>query len=156
MERVYRHIYYRVSNQADAEELTQQTFLQAWQAMGRYRSTGAPFVAWLLTIAHNQVIAFYRRAKNTTYLEMEPAAEEIRGEGDPEASVLAQFDRQAVRRALLRLKPEQQQVIILRFVEGFDYGDIATALGKSEGNIRVIQHRALGELRRHLQHQIQG
>ena len=58
------------------------------------------------------------------------------------------FDQMAVRRAILRLKPDQQQVILMRFVENIDFADIAAVLGKNEGNIRVIQHRALLELRR--------
>ena len=150
--RVYRHVYYRVGNQSDAEDLTQQVFLQAWRAIGRYRRTGAPFVAWLLTIASNQVIAFYRRTKRESSLTVEPASG---GRwGDPETEAFAQFDRVSVRGAILRLKPEQQQVIIMRFMEYFDYATIAAALGKSEGNIRVIQHRALAELRRLLAHEV--
>jgi RNA polymerase sigma-70 factor (ECF subfamily) len=152
LERVYRYVYYWVGHRADAEDLTQQVFLQAWRAVGRYRHTGASFVAWLLMIAHNLVMSFFRRGKETHYLELEPVSQERWA--DPEATVLAKYDRQAVRRAILRLKPDQQQVIVLRFVEHFDYADVAATMGKSEGNIRVIQHRALAELRRLLAHEV--
>jgi len=152
LERVYRHVYYRVGNRADAEDLTQQVFLHAWQAIGRFQRTGAPFAAWLLTIAHNLLVSAYRRAKDVQPLDLDPAT--LARWANPEAEAFAQFDRRAVREAILHLKPDQQQVIILRFVENFEYGAIAAVLGKSEGNIRVIQHRALAELRRLLAHKV--
>lgn len=153
VERVYRHVYYRVGNRADAEDLTQQVFLQAWRAIGRYQHRGVPFIAWLITIAHHLVVNFYVRAKAQP-LELEPT---IRAQwADPETQTFARYDRLVVRRAILRLRPEQQQVIIMRFIERFEYSDIATALGKSEGNIRVIQHRALNELRRLLSHEVKA
>ncbi len=146
VERVYSYVYYRVGNRPDAEDLTQQVFLNAWHAISRYRRTGASFVAWLITIAHNQVASFHRQAKETSYLEIEPASQERWT--DPEAETIAGYDQQAVRRAILSLKPDQQQVITMRFIEDLEYSDIAAALGKKEGNIRVIQHRAIAELQR--------
>lgn len=146
LERVYRHIYYRTGNVADAEDSTQQVFLQAWRAIGRYKRTGAPFIAWLLIIAHNQVIASHRRARGAYSLVMELPSH---GWGsNPEAEVLAQFDQLAVRQAILGLKPEQRTVIMMRFMEHLSYTDIAASLRKTEGNIRTIQYRALLELRR--------
>lgn len=146
VERVYSYVYYRVGNRSDAEDLTQQVFLNAWHAISRYRRTGASFVAWLITIAHNQVASFHRRAKEASYLEIEPATQERWA--DPEAETIANYDQQAVRRAIMSLKPDQQQVITMRFIEDLEYSDIAAALGKKEGNIRVIQHRAIAELQR--------
>jgi RNA polymerase sigma-70 factor (ECF subfamily) len=153
-DRVYRHVYYRVANQPDAEDLTQQVFLQAWRAIDRYQRTGAPFVAWLLTIAYHVVVSHSRRVKPTASLELEPATTERWA--DPEGETMSRFERSAVRAAILRLKPDQQQVIIMRFVEHFDHADVATALGKTEGYVRVIQHRALSELRRLLAHEVKS
>jgi len=150
--RVYRHVYYRVGSRADAEDLTQQVFLQAWRAIGRYRRSGAPFVAWLLTIAHNLVVSFYRQTKVEPALEMDPVAHDRWA--NPEREVVAAYDRLAVRSAILRLKPEQQQIVTMRFLESFDYGTIAAAVGKTEGNVRVILHRALSELRRLLEREV--
>ncbi|HLZ68269.1 MAG TPA: sigma-70 family RNA polymerase sigma factor [Dehalococcoidia bacterium] len=152
--RVYRHVFYRVGNRADAEDLTQQVFLQAWRAIARYQRTGAPFIAWLLTIAHNLIVSFYRQAKDRPALDLDPVAAERWS--NPEHEVLAEYDRLAVRAAVLRLKPEQQHVVTMRFLENFDYATIAGALGKSEGNVRVIQHRALNELRRLLRQEVAG
>jgi RNA polymerase sigma-70 factor (ECF subfamily) len=153
LDRIYRHLYYWVGNRADAEDLTQQVFLQAWRAIGRYRQTGASFAAWLLVIAHNAARQFHRDRRVTEPLEIEPVAPS-RG-NDPEAEALTRHDRVAVRQAILRLKEDQRQVVMMRFVEHLDPPDVAAALGKSESNVRVIQHRALQELRRMLSHQVQ-
>jgi RNA polymerase sigma-70 factor (ECF subfamily) len=150
--RVYRYVYYQVGNRADAEDLTQQVFLQAWRAIRSYRRTNSPFIAWLITVAHNVVATFWRRHREAVPLELEPQT--AARWADPEAEALAGFDRAAIRRAVLRLKREQQQVIMMRFIEQLGYADIAAALGKSEGNVRVIQHRALAELRRLLQREV--
>jgi RNA polymerase sigma-70 factor (ECF subfamily) len=152
--RVYRHVYYRVGNRADAEDLTQQVFLQAWRAIGRFQRTGAPFVAWLLTIAHNLIVSFYRQAKDRSALDLDPVA--LERWSNPEHEVLAEYDRLAVRSAVLQLRPEQQHVVTMRFLENFEYATIARVLGKSEGNVRVIQHRALNELRRLLRGEVAG
>jgi RNA polymerase sigma-70 factor (ECF subfamily) len=146
VDRIYRHVLYRIGNRTDAEDVTQQVFLQAWRAIARYERRTTPFVAWLLTIAHNAVVNFFRRARTTNPIDVELPM--VGRWGDPEAETTALLEQVAVRRAILRLKPDQQQVILMRFVENIDFADIAAVLGKNEGNIRVIQHRALLELRR--------
>jgi len=152
VDRVYRHIYYRVSNVADAEDLTQQVFLKAWQAIGRYRKMASPFLAWLITISHNLVVDFYRTRKDKTYLEAEVVAGDLAS--NPERVTEARFDQQKLRRAILQLRGEQQKVIMLRFIEGFGYEEIAPLLGKREGAVRVIQHRALAKLRNILEKEV--
>lgn len=154
LSRVYRHVYFRVGNHVEAEDVTQQVFVNAWQSIRGYRRTGAPFIAWLMAIAHNQIVSLYRvrtrrHQLNLDDLEWEPEAEQRWA--NPEAEILSSLDRQSVRRAILNLKPEQQQVIVMRFVENFASKEIAAMLNKSHGNIRVIQHRALTELRRNLE-----
>jgi RNA polymerase sigma-70 factor (ECF subfamily) len=147
VDRVYRHIYYRVGNEADAEDLTQQVFLKAWQAIHRYKKTASPFIAWLMTISHNLVIDFYRTRykRDKAYLEADSMADE--SVPNPEQETEARFDQQRVRRAILQLPKDQQHVVLLRFVEGFGNAEIASILGKSEGAIRVILHRGLVALR---------
>lgn len=146
-DRIYRHIFYRVSQPQDAEDLTQQVFLQAWRGIKRYRQTGSPFAAWLFTIAHHVVVSFYRRAKNTRPLDEQVAEWPMDGVlGSDEI----QLEHDRVRQAMRLLKTEYQQVLAMRFLEDLGYRDIAAALGRSEGNVRVMQHRALNELRRRL------
>jgi len=149
VDRVYRHLYYRVGNVADAEDLTQQVFLKAWQAIDRYKKTASPFVAWLMTISHNLVVDFYRARKDKAYLDAEVVADDLAS--SPEQVAEAHFDQRQLRRAILQLHGEQQQVVLLRFVEGFRHAEIASLLGKSEGAIRVVLHRALARLRQILE-----
>ena len=144
VDRVYKHIYYRVGNEADAEDLTQQVFLKAWQAIDRYKKMASPFVAWLMTISHNLVIDFYRSKKDKVYLEAEVLANG--SAPSPERVTEARFEQQRLRRAILQLGSDEQQVVILRFMEGFEFAEIASLLKKKEGNVRVILHRALVKL----------
>ena len=145
VDRVYRHIYYRVGNEEDAEDLTQQVFLKAWQAIHSYKETASPFIAWLMTISHNLVVDFYRTKKDKAYLEAEVLADDTAS--SPERAAEASFEQQRLRKAILQLGSDEQQVIILRFIEGFEFAEIASVLKKKEGNVRVILHRSLVKLR---------
>ena len=145
IDRVYKHIYYRVGNQADAEDFTQQVFLKAWEAIGRYKKTASPFIAWLMTISHNLVVDFYRTRKDRAYLEAELLTDD--STPSPERATEAGFQQQRLRRAVLQLNGDEQQVVILRFMEGFEFAEIASLLNKKEGNVRVILHRGLMKLR---------
>jgi len=145
VDRVYRHIYYRLGNEQDAEDLTQQVFLKAWQAIPRYKKTASPFVAWLMTISHNLVVDSYRTRKDTAYLEAEILADGPAS--NPEQAAERTLEQQRLRRAILELSSDEQQVVILRFIEGFQFSEIASVLKKKEGNVRVILHRALVRLR---------
>lgn len=144
VDRIYRHIYYRTNNAEDARDLTQEVFMKAWQALPRYRRTKTPFLGWLFTISHNRVIDYYRTKKDHAYLDdvcivQDPGA-------NPDQLAESRFTQQAVRRAILQLPEVQQQVILMSFIEGLEYSEIAAALGKTEGNIRVIVHRALKKM----------
>lgn len=145
IDRVYRHCYYYMGNRADAEDMAQQTFLRAWQAIGRYRRGEAPFQAWLLAIAGNLSISRLRLVRE---IPREVDNRHEATEDDPQDIIATLDSCDVVRRAVLELKPDRQQVIILRFIEGLSISEVAAALGKSENNISVMQHRALGDLRR--------
>jgi RNA polymerase sigma-70 factor (ECF subfamily) len=146
--RVYRHIYYLVGNAAEAEDLTGQTFLQAWEAIERYQVRGAPFVSWLLRIAHNLAVSYLRSKRERAQLHDGIVDDAPRR--DPQEVAERKSDEERVREAILRLRDEQRQVIILRFVEDLEYREVAEIIGKSVAAIRVIQHRALNALRRQL------
>ena len=146
VDRVYRHVYYRVGNEPDAEDLTQQVFLKAWQAVGRYSRAASPFVAWLMTISHNLVVDFYRTRKEKVYLELETLADDRAC--NPAQVAEDSSEQERLRKAIVQLRGDEQQVVILRFIEGLEYSEIASLLKKSEGNVRVILHRALVKLRK--------
>ncbi len=148
-DRVLRYIYGRVGRIEDAEDLTQMAFLQAWRAIGRYRSTETPFRGWLFRIAHNVVVSYFRSWKPVGCLQddlVDP------GESASPDGVLAGYEQQQqIRQAILRLSPDQRRVVTMRFLEDFDYQEIAGVIGKSEGTVRVIQCRALQQLRKLLE-----
>ncbi|HEY4685915.1 MAG TPA: sigma-70 family RNA polymerase sigma factor [Dehalococcoidia bacterium] len=147
--RIYRHIYYLVSDSREAEDLTAQTFLKAWEAIGRYKERGAPFVAWLLRIAHNLTVSYLRSKREHSSLDESFVDQKLNR--NPEEALERSSEQRSVREAVLRLRDEQRQVIMLRFVEELDYREVASVIGKSIPAVRVIQHRALGNLRKLMQ-----
>jgi len=146
VDQVYRHVYYRVSNQSDTEDITQEVFIKAWKAINRYKKTGAPFVAWVFTIAHNLIVDYYKTRKRFVSLEKAKASS-ASDETNPEVMTEASLNRSYIRSVILKLKGDKQKVILMRFIDGFSYAEIAKTLNKSEGAVRVIQHRALNDLR---------
>jgi RNA polymerase sigma-70 factor (ECF subfamily) len=147
--RVYRHIYYLVGDAREAEDLTAQTFLKAWEAIGRYKERGAPIVAWLLRIAHNLTVSYLRSKRD--HSELDDAYVDQKRGGNPEEVLEQSSDERSVREAVMQLRDEQRQVIMLRFVEEMGYQEVAQVIGKSVPAVRVIQHRALGNLRKIMQ-----
>lgn len=144
--RVYRHIYYMVNDRREAEDLTAQTFLKAWEAIDRYKERGAPFVAWLLRIGHNVAVSFLRSKRDHGVLEEHFVDQKLHR--NPEEALEQSSEEDSIRQAILELGEEQRQVIILRFVEELDHREVAAVIGKSVPAVRVIQHRALGNLRK--------
>ena len=104
-DRVYRHIYYRVADRTDAEDLTQLAFLQVWGSIGRYKRTTSPFIAWLLTISHNLVVDFDRTRKDRTYLEIEALAVDVAY--NPGRTAEASLDQARLRRGIMQLRGDQ-------------------------------------------------
>jgi RNA polymerase sigma-70 factor (ECF subfamily) len=152
VERVYRYLYFRIGSHPEAEDLTEQVFLKAWEAIGRYRWQGRPFLAWLYRLAHNTHIDHVRTQKPTTSLNNDERPIEL---ASPAAAVeLARtLDADLLAGALGQLTPDQQQVIVMKFIEGMDNDQIAHSMDKREGAIRALQMRALMSLRRVLEHQ---
>jgi RNA polymerase sigma-70 factor (ECF subfamily) len=112
----------------------------------RYRHTDVPFVAWLYRIAHARTVGHWRRVGRRRELAL---SDQIAAtEGDPEATINARFERADLTAALHRLTDDQQQVIILRFVEGMKLPEVATVMGKTVGAIKSLQHRATASLAR--------
>jgi RNA polymerase sigma-70 factor (ECF subfamily) len=146
--RVYRHIYYMVGSAPEAEDLTAQTFLRAWEAIERYQVRGAPFVSWLLRIAHNLGVSHLRSRRESSQLHDGIVDDKPRR--DPEWAYQQTAEEELVHAAILKLREEQRQVIILRFIEDLDYREVAEIIGKSVAAIRVIQHRALNSLRKQM------
>jgi RNA polymerase sigma-70 factor (ECF subfamily) len=143
---IYRYVYYRVRDDAEAEDLTSDVFMRALKAMPRYEPRQA-FLAWLYRIARNAVIDRARRGNRQVSYEdalEHPTPDQI---VVPDEQVLAHSDNDTLRGALAKLTPLQQEVIVLRFLEGYSTEEIAKIVGKREGTVRGIQFRAIGTLR---------
>jgi RNA polymerase sigma-70 factor, ECF subfamily len=144
LDAIFRYIYFRVSNSQDAEDLTGIVFMKAWEALPKFRLNGFPFSSWLYRIAHNVVIDFHRKKSSFSIEKVDEFA------FDPQINLLTEIaDKEQLRKliyAVSLLPDDQQQVIILRFVEGLSYKEIARIIGKNDGACRMIQHRALAAL----------
>ena len=145
VDRIFRYIRFRVGDEMESEDLTEVVFERAWQAIGRYEDRGRPFSAWLYAIAANVVSDHYRSQRARA--DLDPNLVDRAASRDPVAAAEAACRRAALEQAIRRLTPDQQQVIILRFIEGLSPAEVAVTLGKREGTVRVIQHRALAALR---------
>jgi RNA polymerase sigma-70 factor (ECF subfamily) len=143
-ERIYRYVYFRVAEAQTAEDLASQVFLKAWENLGRYKPSGAPFLAWLYTIARNAVIDHYRTRKETVALE---DALGLSSDGlAPDEQAELHFETEAIRKAMQTLTQDQQQVLVLKFISGMSTDEIAHQLGKRSGAVRALQMRALQAL----------
>jgi RNA polymerase sigma-70 factor (ECF subfamily) len=152
VERVYRYLYFRTGSHPEAEDLTEQVFLKAWEAIERYRWQGRPFLAWLYRLAHNTHIDHVRSQKPTTSLNNDERPVELASSAAA-VELTRALDADLLARALGELTPEQQQVIVMKFLEGLDNEQIAQSMDKREGAIRALQMRGLMSLRRVLEHQ---
>ena len=148
-DRIYSYLHMSVGNRHDAEDLTTQTFLKMLEAIGRFRWRSAPFSAWLFRIAHNLAMDHFRATKRTQPEEEvpEPAGSE---ELSAEEEAMHSIGRQSMLELIDKLSPEQQQVLTLKFVFNFPNAEVATILGKTEGAIKSLQHRALVSLQKQL------
>ena len=146
---IYRFVLLKTGNRADAEDITHQVFLSAWQNVKNYKTQGFPFSSWLYKIASNAVIDHWRTKKPSVSIEL--VSENFLPSSDKhEITLDDKLKAQSIHAALVHLEPEQQNVIILKFVDELSNKEIAESLGKSEGAVRVIQHRAIKKLKKHL------
>ena len=143
---VYRYLLYRVREPSDAEDLCSEVFTRAFANIHRYRWQGKSFLAWLYTIARNAVTDRRRRERPTVEIDTAFGL----AEDGPTAHERAVHGEavDALRGAVQHLTTEQQEVLVLRFVENRSSREVAKMLGKNEGAIRALQFRALGRLRK--------
>jgi RNA polymerase sigma-70 factor (ECF subfamily) len=148
-DRVYSYLHMSVGNRHDAEDLTTQTFLKMLEAIDRFRWRKAPFSAWLFRIAHNLAMDHFRATRRWQPQEEVPEREGAE-ESSAEEAALEAIGRRSMLELIESLSPEQRQVLILKFVFGFSNGEVATILGKTEGAVKSLQHRALVSLEKQM------
>ena len=146
-DRIYSYLHMSVGNRHDAEDLTTQTFLKMLEAIGRFRWRSAPFSAWLFRIAHNLAMDHFRTTKRWQPEEEVPEPEGAEA-SSAEDEALQSIGRRSMLELIENLSHDQQQVLTLKFVFNFSNGEAATILGKTEGAVKSLQHRALTSLQK--------
>lgn len=145
---IYRFIMLRVRNKADAEELSQTTFLKAWNGIHSFEDQGKPFLSWLYTVARNTVIDYWKKKKDVHIESDEPYFESLPDHvADPHAQAFSHEQGALLKEALRTLTPDQQEIIVLKFIEERTNKEISDITGKTEDAIRQLQFRALKSLR---------
>jgi RNA polymerase sigma-70 factor, ECF subfamily len=148
-DRIYSYLQLTVGNRHDAEDLTNQTFVKMLESIERFQWRKVPISAWLFRIAHNLAMDHFR-ARKRWQPEEEPPEPEDSAELSAEDEALQSIGRQSMLEMIEDLSPDQQQVLTLKFVFNFPNADVATILGKTEGAVKSLQHRALASLERQL------
>jgi len=146
MEKIFRYVFFRVGDRVLAEEMTEEVFVKAWEALSGFKLGQNPFTCWLYRIAHNLIVDRYRKRSPIAISEEELSLRSDTAEL-PERIVGRKQEWEMLSHAIKQLDNLDQQVIVLRFMEGLSHREIAPIIGKSPTASRVIQHRALRTLR---------
>jgi RNA polymerase sigma-70 factor, ECF subfamily len=143
---IYGYLYRLLGDAAQAEDLTGEVFLKLLQSLGTNRGPRDRIDGWLYRVAHNLAMDQFRRQKKAPAV---PLDEELVAEGHQPSEVVEQrLARQQLRAGIRRLTSDQQRVILLRFAEDRPLAEVARLMGKSEGAVKTLQHRAISRLRK--------
>ena len=147
---IYRYVYYRVGTAQIAEDLTSETFLRALRRITSFTWQGKDVGAWFITIARNLIADHYTSGR----YRLELTTDDISTSGPvlttagPEAAVLEAMQNKVLLQAVKQLNPEQQECIVLRFLQGLSVAETAQIMGKNDGAIKALQYRAIRTLGR--------
>ena len=144
---VFKFIYYRVNDRALAEDFTSETFLRALRRISTVNYQGRDIGAWFITIARNIVFDHTKSARHrletTTGETIEPGGDHA---PSPESAVLDAITSQKLLAAVASLNDEQRECVMLRFIHGMSVSETASIMGKNDGAIKALQHRAVRKL----------
>lgn len=142
---IYRYIFYKVKRE-DVEDLVETLFLKAWENVKRYKKRDkSGFKSWIFRIAHNLVVDHYRVTRE--HAGLDPRLSDTKKEANPLKLANETLNNDRLQEAIKELKPNYQQVIILKFLNELSNEEISGILKKSEGSVRILQFRALKALK---------
>ena len=147
-DKIYRYVALKIGDRMEAEDITQQVFLNAIKAISSFRWRGIPFSAWLFRIAHNQVVDYLRRKTKRPTMPLDESL--VASDYDPQLIAGRKLDIERLYSAAGKLTPAQQEVISLRFAGELPIAQVAQIMGKSEGAVKALQHSAIVALRKTL------
>ncbi len=147
-DKIYRYVAIRIGDRMEAEDITQQVFLNAIKAISSFRWRGIPFSAWLFRIAHNQVVDYLRRKAKRPAIPLDESL--VASDYDPQLIAGQKLDIERLHSATGKLTPAQQEVISLRFAGELSIAQVARIMGRSEGAVKALQHSAIVALRKTL------
>ncbi|MFH1169417.1 MAG: sigma-70 family RNA polymerase sigma factor [Chloroflexota bacterium] len=148
-DRIYRYVAVKIGDRTEAEDITQQVFLNAVKSIASFKfKKGTPFSAWLYRIAHNQIVDYLRKKSKRVTV---PLDETMGGDDDdPQNAAEYKLDVEGLAAATKRLTEAQREVISLRFAGELAVAEVARIMGKSEGAVKALQHSAIISLRKAL------
>jgi RNA polymerase sigma-70 factor (ECF subfamily) len=147
---VFKYVLCRIGDRPQAEDLTSETFLRALRRISSVSYQGRDVGAWFITIARNLVLDHVKSSRyrlETATADMADRPDRSGAETvDPEYEVMAAATTAELRRCIAQLGPDQQECIILRFLQGLSVAETAAHMGRNEGAIKALQHRAVRRL----------
>jgi len=145
-DKIYRYLALRIGNEMEAEDMTQQVFLNALRSISSFRWRGVPFSAWLYRIAHNQAVDHLRKKKKRTSVPLDESL--ATSDDNPQLATERKLDIEQLLSATKQLTEAQHEVISLRFTSELSIAQVARVMGKSQGAVKALQHSAIVALRR--------
>lgn len=143
---IYRYVYYRV-DKSEVEDVVENVFVKTWENIDKYKPAESPFSSWLFRIAHNLVVDHYRFYRKHISLRERLPQHLNQSDDNPMDWAHQKMNQGHLRDALRDLKEPYQQVLVLKYLNGFNTQEIAEVMQRNEGNIRILQYRALRALR---------
>ncbi len=145
-DKIYRYVVLKIGNKTEAEDMTQQVFVNALKSISSFKWRGLPFSAWLFRIAHNQVVDYFRKKARQATTPLDKV--QVISDSNPQLAVERKLDIEQLKLATKGLTKAQQEVISLRFAGELPIAQVAKVMGKSQGAVKALQHSAIVALRK--------
>jgi RNA polymerase sigma-70 factor (ECF subfamily) len=149
--RIYNYIFYRIGSASDAEDITSRVFYRAFGHINSYVEKGVPFSAWLYRIAHNLIANWHRDNLRRKEVPLEDHLELPQRSDQPERMLEKNQETELLLKGIRRITADRQQLILLKYLENLSNAEIAMIMGRSEGAIKSLYHRALIALREEME-----
>lgn len=148
VDQIFRYIYYKVGNFTEAQDLTGQTFLKAFENIDSYEVRDVAFSSWLYRISHNLVVDYFRKESKRENVSIDERPPEPSNRGNPVDEVMADLDSQRLYKAMQKLTHNQREVLVLKFIDNLSNSQVAEIMGISVGAVKSTQKRGLLSLNR--------